>query len=125
MYGEITFKTLALALHKIKTKYGLPGVGSSGKEGVLQGNGGAFYDIGSGTGKPVRCFSSGEGQSSRVWPFGNVSSSGFTHRCYAARSSLLAATSTTTVVADFLCVFDECAGYRGGYLPFVRKGSRD
>ena len=54
MYGEITFKTLALALHKVKTKYGLPGVGSSGPEGVLQGAGGAFYDIGSGTGKPVR-----------------------------------------------------------------------
>ncbi|CAM9261116.1 unnamed protein product [Scytosiphon promiscuus] len=54
VYGEITFKTLALALHKIKTKYGLPGVGSSGPAGVLQGErGGAFYDIGSGTGKPV------------------------------------------------------------------------
>lgn len=54
VYGEITFKTLALALHKVKKKYGLPGVGSSGKEGVLQCDGGAFYDIGSGTGKPVR-----------------------------------------------------------------------
>ncbi|CAM9859034.1 unnamed protein product, partial [Ectocarpus sp. 12 AP-2014] len=54
VYGEITFKTLALALHKVKTKYGLPGVGSSGPAGVLQeGSGGAFYDIGSGTGKPV------------------------------------------------------------------------
>lgn len=53
VYGEITFKTLALALHKIKTKYGLPGVGSSGPDGVLQGAGGTFYDIGSGTGKPV------------------------------------------------------------------------
>ena len=53
VYGEITFKTLALALHKVKTKYGLPGVGSSGPDGVLQGAGGTFYDIGSGTGKPV------------------------------------------------------------------------
>ncbi|CAM9513142.1 unnamed protein product [Ectocarpus sp. 6 AP-2014] len=54
VYGEITFKTLALALRKVKTKYGLPGVGSSGPAGVLQeGSGGAFYDIGSGTGKPV------------------------------------------------------------------------
>lgn len=53
VYGEITFKTLALALHKVKTKYGLPGVGSSGPAGVLQGAGGTFYDIGSGTGKPV------------------------------------------------------------------------
>eukprot|EP00903_Cladosiphon_okamuranus_P013695 g12752.t1 len=53
VYGEITFKTLALALHKVKTKYGLPGVGSSGVNGVLQGAGGTFYDIGSGTGKPV------------------------------------------------------------------------
>lgn len=54
VYGEITFKTLALALHKIKTKYGLPGVGHSGDAGILQEPGGTFYDIGSGTGKPVR-----------------------------------------------------------------------
>lgn len=53
VYGEITFETLALALHKIKTKYGLPGTGSSGSAGIMQGEGGAFYDIGSGTGKPV------------------------------------------------------------------------
>lgn len=54
VYGEITFKTLALALHKIKAKYGLPGVGHSGDAGILQEPGGVFYDIGSGTGKPVR-----------------------------------------------------------------------
>lgn len=52
IYGEITFESFALALEKIRTKYGKPGVGSSGKDGVLQSPGGLFCDIGSGTGKP-------------------------------------------------------------------------
>lgn len=57
VYGEITFNTLAVVLHKIKTVYGRRGVGHSGPQGVLQEPGGAFYDIGAGTGKPVRTLS--------------------------------------------------------------------
>lgn len=52
-YGEIDFESLAIALEKIKTMYGLPDVGTSGEEGILQEPGGTFYDIGSGTGKSV------------------------------------------------------------------------
>lgn len=130
VYGEITFKTLALALHKIKTKYGLPGVGSSGKEGVLQGDGGAFYDIGSGTGKPVRLTTCWSVLLYRVFLLLEI------YRLVASptdclfilpRSFLSAATATTTVVVDacdFLC-FNVCTGYRSSYLPFVRKGGRD
>lgn len=39
---------------QIKNNFGKPGVGASGPEGVLQRPGGTFYDLGSGTGKPVR-----------------------------------------------------------------------
>lgn len=39
---------------QIKNSFGKPGVGASGPEGVLQRPGGTFYDLGSGTGKPVR-----------------------------------------------------------------------
>jgi hypothetical protein len=53
VYGEITFETFATAIEKIKKVYGLPGVGASGHTGVLQNRGGIFYDLGSGTGKPV------------------------------------------------------------------------
>lgn len=53
VYGEITFETFGTAIEKIKKVYGLPGVGASGPAGVLQSRGGIFYDLGSGTGKPV------------------------------------------------------------------------
>lgn len=46
VYGEIDFDTFALCLEKVKTKYG-------NAAGVMQEPGGVFYDIGSGTGKPV------------------------------------------------------------------------
>lgn len=42
VYGEITFRSYAIAFEKIKNKYG-----------GLQNPGGVFYDLGSGTGKPV------------------------------------------------------------------------
>ena len=42
VYGEITFRSYAIAFEKIKNKYG-----------GLQTPGGVFYDLGSGTGKPV------------------------------------------------------------------------
>lgn len=35
-YGEIDFESLAIALEKIKTMYGLPDTGASGEEGILQ-----------------------------------------------------------------------------------------
>ena len=38
---------------KIKKKYGKPGNAYNGPEGFLQSKGGLFYDLGSGTGKPV------------------------------------------------------------------------
>lgn len=53
VYGEITFETFGTVIEKIKKVYGLPNVGSSGDDGVLQRSGGIFYDLGSGTGKPV------------------------------------------------------------------------
>ena len=53
VYGEITFETFGTIIEKIKKVYGLPGVGASGNTGVLQSRGGIFYDLGSGTGKPV------------------------------------------------------------------------
>jgi len=43
VYGEIKFEPFAIAIEKIKRKYG--GLATSGE--------GTFYDIGSGTGKPV------------------------------------------------------------------------
>jgi hypothetical protein len=70
-YGEITFDSFgnvfsclyfdlllttqmsAVVFEKIKRKYGKPFVGECGSEGVLQKPGGRFYDLGSGTGKPV------------------------------------------------------------------------
>jgi hypothetical protein len=51
IYGEITFETLGIIIEKIKKKYGKPYVGTSGSTGVLQGSGGIFYDLGSGSGK--------------------------------------------------------------------------
>ncbi len=53
VYGEITFETFGTVIEKIKKVYGLGGVGASGPTGVLQTRGGIFYDLGSGTGKPV------------------------------------------------------------------------
>ena len=45
--------SLGNVIAKIKQVYGLPNVCYSGTNGVLQGSGGVFYDLGSGTGKPV------------------------------------------------------------------------
>ena len=42
-----------MVFEKIKRKYGRPFVGDSGESGFLQKPGGKFYDLGSGTGKPV------------------------------------------------------------------------
>lgn len=42
VYGEIRFESYAIAIEKIKNKYG-----------GLQSPGGVFYDLGSGTGKPT------------------------------------------------------------------------
>jgi len=53
VYGEINFESFAIALEKVKHRYGLPGQGYSGVTGFMQEPGGIFYDIGSGTGKPV------------------------------------------------------------------------
>mmetsp|Transcript_2719 Transcript_2719/g.7961 ORF Transcript_2719/g.7961 Transcript_2719/m.7961 type:complete len:292 (-) Transcript_2719:547-1422(-) len=54
VYGEIRFDSFCLALMKVKNKYGLPGEGATGPDGIMQGTGtGIFYDIGSGTGKPT------------------------------------------------------------------------
>lgn len=54
IYGEAVFETLGTVLEKIRKVYGKPNRGSSGPTGVLQSNrGGVFYDLGSGTGKPV------------------------------------------------------------------------
>jgi hypothetical protein len=53
VYGEITFETFGTVIEKIRKVYGAPGVGASGPAGVLQTRGGIFYDLGSGTGKPV------------------------------------------------------------------------
>ena len=51
VYGEITFESFAIAMQKIRLKYGKPGKGYSGDAGVLQKPGGVFVDLGSGTGK--------------------------------------------------------------------------
>ncbi len=53
VYGETEFRSLGNVIEKIKQVYGLPNVCYSGTNGVLQGSGGIFYDLGSGTGKPV------------------------------------------------------------------------
>ena len=53
VYGEIEMKSLALALLKIKFKYGLPNVGHSPTQGIMQRDDGIFVDLGSGTGKAV------------------------------------------------------------------------
>lgn len=71
VYGEITFDMLGTVLEKIKKVYGKPNVGASGVSGtyhirvnnlilkppsfvgIIQSKGGIFYDLGSGTGKPV------------------------------------------------------------------------
>mmetsp|Transcript_26892 Transcript_26892/g.45344 ORF Transcript_26892/g.45344 Transcript_26892/m.45344 type:complete len:295 (+) Transcript_26892:91-975(+) len=53
VYGEITFEAFGTVIEKIKKVYGLPGAGHCGPVGVLQSRGGIFYDLGSGTGKPV------------------------------------------------------------------------
>mmetsp|Transcript_19293 Transcript_19293/g.38544 ORF Transcript_19293/g.38544 Transcript_19293/m.38544 type:complete len:271 (-) Transcript_19293:16-828(-) len=53
VYGEINFEAFALAMEKVKHRYGRPNEYHSGAEGIMQAPGGVFYDIGSGTGKPV------------------------------------------------------------------------
>jgi hypothetical protein len=53
VYGEVTFETMGLIFEKIKKVYGRPFQGASGSEGILQGRGGIFYDLGAGTGKGV------------------------------------------------------------------------
>lgn len=54
VYGEISFEAFAITLEKIKKIYGRPDVGMSGPNGVMQQTRvGIFYDLGSGTGKPV------------------------------------------------------------------------
>eukprot|EP01035_Chromulina_nebulosa_P034496 gene34496-46287_t len=53
VYGEITFDMLGTVLEKIKKVYGKSNVGASGASGIIQTKGGIFYDLGSGTGKPV------------------------------------------------------------------------
>ena len=53
VYGEITFETFGTVFEKIKKVYGRPNMGASGPAGFLQSRGGIFYDLGSGTGKPV------------------------------------------------------------------------
>lgn len=53
VYGEITYEAFATVIEKIKKIYGKPDVGASGYSGFLQKSGGIFYDLGSGTGKPV------------------------------------------------------------------------
>lgn len=53
VYGEITFEAFGTVFEKIKKVYGKPNVGSSGPSGFMQSPGGIFYDLGSGTGKPV------------------------------------------------------------------------
>ena len=52
-YGEIDYTTFAVTIEKIINMYGKPDVGASGPLGILQSNGGLFYDLGAGTGKPV------------------------------------------------------------------------
>eukprot|EP01041_Mallomonas_annulata_P007443 gene7443-15223_t len=53
VYGEISFEAFGITFEKIKKIYGRPNVGSSGPNGFMQTRGGIFYDLGSGTGKPV------------------------------------------------------------------------
>ncbi len=53
VYGEISFEAFGVILEKVKKIYGRQDVGASGAYGVLQGRGGVFYDLGSGTGKGV------------------------------------------------------------------------
>mmetsp|Transcript_2302 Transcript_2302/g.3527 ORF Transcript_2302/g.3527 Transcript_2302/m.3527 type:complete len:273 (-) Transcript_2302:197-1015(-) len=53
IYGEIDFDSFGICIQKIKQIYGKPNVGASGAQGVLQGRGGLFYDLGSGIGRAV------------------------------------------------------------------------
>lgn len=53
VYGEISFEAFGIILEKIRKIYGKQDVGASGEYGVLQGRGGTFVDLGSGTGKAV------------------------------------------------------------------------
>ena len=71
IYGEIDFDSFGISIdihilcilisvnlagiciQKIKQIYGKPNVGASGAQGVLQGRGGLFYDLGSGIGRAV------------------------------------------------------------------------
>lgn len=59
---------------QIRNQFGKPGVGASGPSGWLQEPGGIFYDIGSGTGKPV---SSGPGAQQPVMKRRGPCSTGF------------------------------------------------
>ena len=53
VYGEISFEAFGIIIEKIRKIYGRQDTGSSGEYGVLQGRGGVFVDLGSGTGKAV------------------------------------------------------------------------
>lgn len=53
LYTYLCLFLAAIVFEKIKRKYGKPYVGNSGPNGFLQRPGGKFYDLGSGTGKPV------------------------------------------------------------------------
>jgi hypothetical protein len=53
VYGEINFETFGIIMERVRKIYGRQDVGASGPYGVLQGRGGVFYDLGSGTGKGV------------------------------------------------------------------------
>ena len=50
---HMTFGGCRIVLQKIKNYHGKPNKGSSGYDGVMQGRGGTFYDLGSGSGKMV------------------------------------------------------------------------
>jgi hypothetical protein len=53
VYGEISFEAFGIVIEKIKKIYGRQDTGASGEYGILQGRGGTFIDLGSGTGKAV------------------------------------------------------------------------
>ncbi|KAJ1462725.1 hypothetical protein M885DRAFT_505771 [Pelagophyceae sp. CCMP2097] len=54
IYGEINYESFGRTIEKIRTVYGLPGVGASDAKGIMQQPGtGVFYDLGSGAGKPT------------------------------------------------------------------------
>ncbi|GMH91956.1 hypothetical protein TL16_g12207 [Triparma laevis f. inornata] len=52
-YGEVSFEAVCQVITKIVKKFGKEGEGTSPPEGILQGKGGRYYDLGSGTGKTL------------------------------------------------------------------------